>query len=208
MCWSEEVSWMTFTLGMITSIELSAIYIKRGPVISLITAAWQPVIWMQFFEALIWSESSDTGSYGAIYTALLQPPLMGLILLAGGYTSSPRRCLSVMIIIFYIYWYSYSLTQISPLKPLTIHSPECQHIDFAYWKDLVGADYMYAFTTSSLFLLLIPYTDLALFLILASTGTYCASAILYNCGESNGSMWCWFSSMMPMLVAGYWEGLR
>ena len=205
MCWSEEVSWATFTFGMITSLQVMWIH-KNNPMMLTLVAAWQPVIWMQFFEALVWrsistEDGGTLGTYGAVFTALLQPPLMGLVLLTQKNVKEINRKVAVVLIIAHIYWYSYSLTQISPLAPLDLFDDvNCRHIDFAYWMDLSQPDVVYSFTTVMLFILLIPDIEMALFLIIMSLTTYTTTYLLYNCGESNGSMWCWFSSMMPFLM--------
>jgi hypothetical protein len=214
MCWSEEISWVTFTIGMITSAQIFFYYKRRNPIISNIVVAWQPVIWMQFFEAYVWREVENEttiqfGSYGAIFTSLLQPPIMGIVLISQNRVEQSRKNLAAMLIILYIYWYSYSLTTISPLDSLTMNDIEtCRHIDFKFWEKLVYPDLMYSFFVSGLFVLLIPYTDVALFLVIISGGTYTFSYYMYNCGESNGSMWCWVSSLTPVMLAGYFDYIR
>lgn len=211
MCWSEEVSWLTFSLGMIASVQIAATYMNERSSMTAIALAWQPVVWMQFFEALVWSDMNTTtfynyvGSHGATYTALLQPPIMGIILLSMTDAHRVYKQLSAALIITYIYWYSESINTIAPLSQLSIYSTECRHIDFAYWKCLNNPDLVYSVTVSLLFVLLIPEIWLAMFLIAASAITYAGSFIFYNCGESNGSMWCWVSACMPLYVAAYKE---
>lgn len=219
MCWSEDISWLTFFIGLTSSFNVSWIFYKKGnKVIPALTFAWMPVIFMQFFEALIWRSIDDPessqwygriGSYGAVFTALLQPPLMGIILMTQDNVSSLRRRLSSLLVIIHIYWYSYSLTKISPIENLTVYDDvTCRHVDFTYWEDLpYSPDFMYAYTVSSIFLLLLPL-DLALFMIGASGTTYLGSYLLYNCGESNGSLWCWSSALMPIFYSLYWENFH
>lgn len=203
MCWSEEVSLVTFSIGIITSTQVYLTYLYKYPLISTITVAWQSVIWMQFFEVYIWMNvngkiDSQIGSYGAIFTAMLQPPIMGIVLLTQPNLHARVRKLSAGLLIAYIYWYSYSISQISPLEPLSMSDVEnCRHIDYKFREKLVYPDMMYSIFFSSFILLLIPQTDIALFLIVASGGTYRFSYF----------MWCWVSSLMPVLLSLYYEYL-
>lgn len=218
MCWSEEVSWLTWFIGTIIT-TATAVKFQDHKYIPALCVGWQiSVVNMQLWEALVWhtinympwhtiNDHHMVGTYGAVFTALLQPPLMGIVLIVLSDTRHLtfwRKKFAFIILVLYIYWYSYSIATISPLKQLTVLDPAtCNHIHFDYWTDLFYPDLIYSTTISSLFILLIDRFDLAILLIGLSGFNYTVTYLLYNCGESNGSMWCWLSSITMGLVGFY-----
>ena len=209
MCWSEEVSWITFALGLVISLGVAWSF-RHVPLMVTLTVAWQCVVFMEFFEAFVWRQINGVtdnmfGTYGAIFTAMLQPIFMSCVLMTLDNIPRVNRILASYLILQYIYWYSYALVSMSPMKYLEVNNPStCNHIDFSFWEHLFLADYFYSFTFISLLLLLIRPIDVAYFIIALCGGVFCLTYFLYNCGESNGSMWCWMSSCMMGFIGLYW----
>jgi hypothetical protein len=194
MCSSVETSIAVFGLSMIVSYMIADAY-RKVPIILSICLAWQPVVLMSFFDALVLKELRDeegstVGIYTSIFTFLLQPSLMSILLLVRKDIPSNRRLLASIIIIAHIYWYTYSLVQVTSLSTIEAKA-------FPY------SEFMYFFTTVYLFLLLIPHVGVALILIACTISYYLTSG--NECEECIVSMSDLISISTPVVVALYWE---
>lgn len=192
MCSNLEVSILTFVLSMFLSYMI-ATYYQKVPMMYSICLAWQPVVLMSFFDALVLKEVRDqdgsmAGMYLSVFTFLLQPSLMGLLLLTREGISPIRRIIATMLIITHMYWYFYSLMIVTPLNSAIERLPY--------------PDFVYCFTTINLFLLLVSHRDIALLLIIATILNYYVSS---RCEESVIGISSVITYFTPVLLSLYWE---
>lgn len=187
----------SFTIGIFASCVEAYIY-RKIPIMWSICLAWQPIIFMNLYEALVWKELRDNegskiGIYTSVFTSLLQPILMGLLLMVRNGISSINRFTATVLIIVHIYRYSYVILS------MDINN---MSIDAGLYPNLI-----YCFTVINLFLLLVPYKDIAFILILATIMNHFCSYSEYVCGGYDTGVWNIFFSMIPSLIGIYWEKL-
>lgn len=207
MCWDEKTSWMTFALGTSFNI-LNVMYFKTPKVIAL-SAIWQYVLTMQFFEAKTWRSlktpnvksppskifNNSNSAQGAMIFNITQPIVVGFILLTVSKAPIQNKILSIGVLILYTCWTLWSLNntkKIDNLKP----SGGCKHLVFEWWGLFPGGAIPYFIALYTAIILLLRPMKTMIFQIMYITISFLISAKMYRCGV--GSVWCWFAAFAPI----------
>lgn len=206
MCWNEQVSWMTLILG--TLFNAFNIYYFRDTTLTLISLCIQWLLLMQLFEALAWRDQScgklnQFATNGALIANVTQPLFVCMIFITFTSASQTAKMSALGIAFAYIAYVLYTLNkneEYTCLRP----SSSCSHLDLYWWKNLNG--FIYCIALFSIMMLLIQPLHLATFVSGYIGITLILSILFYSCGA--GSIWCWFTSFAPLVIAWYWSRYR
>lgn len=201
MCWSEEVSLLTFTIGTLVNILVA--YAIPDPTIIAITFIWEIVLLVQLYEAIGWHSikegNSSNGAANVLAIAvMLQPIIVAFALLAVSDAGMNSKYLAALIAFLYAGWCLYVLLHTEKFQM----KENCSHVDYYWWDSFPGHSFPYLIALFALLLLLIRPIDLAIFVSLFLAITLGLSAIFYR--QNIGSIWCWFGAFGMAFVALYW----
>jgi len=205
MCWNEKISWTTLAIG--TLLNIFNILYFRDTTLTLISIGIEWLLLMQLFEALAWRDQNcgslnKFATNGALIANLTQPLMVCMVFLTYSPVPQKYKLLALGIAFAYISYVLYKLNQSDEytcLRP----SKTCTHLDLYWWKNLSGL--IYCAALFSIMLLLIRPIKLALFVTSYISITLLLSVLFYSCGA--GSMWCWFTSFSPLIIAMYWKNM-
>ena len=203
MCWNEKVSWTTFVLGTLFNI-FNILYFKNITM-TLLSIAIEWLLLMQLFEALAWRDQqcgtlNRFATNGALIANLTQPIMLCMLFITFSSAAQELKLMSLAIAFGYICYVLYTLNKTDKytcLRP----SESCTHLDLYWWKNTSGI--IYTITLLSIMLLLIRPMPLAVVVSGYIGFTLLASLLFYSCGA--GSMWCWFTSMAPIVFGLYFK---
>lgn len=199
MCWNEKVSWITLIIG--TIFNIFNIWYFKDTALTLVSIGIEFLLLMQLFEALAWRDQ-ECGSLnkfatnGALIANVLQPLFICFLFITFTPTSQTVKMLALAIAFAYISYVVYSLNnsgEYTCLRP----SKECSHLNLYWWKNMNG--FIYCLALFSIMLLLIRPMNLALITTGYIAFTLLFSIMFYSC--SVGSLWCWFTSFAPIIIA-------
>lgn len=213
MCWSEQVSWLTFCLGTLFNV-LVAWYFNEA-IITVICGLWEYIILIQLFEAIAWRNqptSKDSipaanqfAALGVMIDTISQPIALGFGLIC--FTEIPyiNKILAMGIIFLYICWIIYAVNSGPKVTHLTL-TEGCTHLDYYWWSEYPMGCVPYLLALFSIIFLLLRPLDLAFFIAIYLIVTLVISAQIYTCGAS--SLWCWFGALAPLFTGLYWYFTR
>jgi hypothetical protein len=195
MCFSEEVSWLTFGVGMAGSLVLGA----TRPALGLFFAN---VALMQMYEALLWRErgrctpTNGTVSRVAAVTNHLQPVLL---LVACRALMKPMHddtfawlALGAYLVVAIGATRRFVASGAEACTELTEHGLE--------WKWNQAGAPLYALYLLSVWATLHAYFGHCSRVLWSTMLSFVASYLIYSDAKMVGSMWCFFGAWLPWFL--------
>jgi hypothetical protein len=192
MCWSKNVSIISFILG--TSINLVLIKRTKNNVVIALCLLWQFVIFMQSWDALAWtypkcgSPGNMLATRGAYIFNVLQPVVAYMVFVHVSTVEIKYKILAGIIVLAYLAWMMIKEPYRNDLclKP----AKNCAHLHYDWWHGNSGM--IYVSTIMAIILLLLRPWKIA-----GITAGYILAALaisqqFYGCGAP--SIWCWLVS--------------
>lgn len=192
MCWNETASLSAFITGIIICLSVGSIsYYQKKYELMALSIGWIYVIFMQFWEFLIWKFPNNKFYVDMTYLFnITQISLLGLIFLTF-FTNQPKICrfFIFFVLTFYICFFSYQTCNHNDI------THQSGHLEYNWWSNSYSS-YIYIFSLIFIFLCIIrPFwwsagtlLIILLFLLL--------SKIFYS--KSVASMWCFFAVSVPL----------
>ena len=206
MCWNEETSWITLTIGLI-AVVVAFVYAPSLQV-KAVALIWGFVLLMQYFDAIAWRKKgkSKFAATGAMIANVLQPIVVGLVLLSITRASSFNQSTSVLIMVCYIAYILYALRGQS--YDTLVPANGCSHLRYKWWEDMSAntsthAGMIYLVVLIALIFLLLQPTAFAGMQVAYIIITLIISSVIYTCGAA--SIWCWFAAFAPILTIAMWN---
>ena len=205
MCWSEPVSWASFLVGTLFNVVL--IKTIPDPSIYSIVFMWQWVLFMQFFDALMWRDQecgkvNRLATKGAYINTALQPVIPYFALIAVTQVSTKHKLMATIITLVYLIAAVHYLGNSKREIECTKFSKDCNHLQYT-WEPFQSIPFVLYAVFIPLLLLLLGATNMAWFQISYIIVTYLLSYFIYPCAL--GSMWCWFAAFAPVFTYMYYK---
>lgn len=207
MCWSEQVSWLSFIIGSAINMWVASRDwgVQRSKILAL-CLLWQWVLFVQVAEAYIWrgnTTSNDNlvrvASMSQYLLILTQPIILGLAFLAIGAPEAPyeNKILAGSLLGAYVVWCLYSVWKV---PDMSLTRPGCaeKHLEMTWWNKIPGGAIPYLVAIAAVVMLLIRPMNVMWWCLAFVFGTLLASSLFYSCGT--GSMWCWFAVSAPLVT--------
>jgi hypothetical protein len=199
MCFNEPVSWASFLVGTIFNLLLITLAISYDSLhLIALSLALQFVIFIQFFEAMVWRGNEKFGTYGVLLFTLLQPLIFGMLLL---YPENAwwKKLFIGVILVFYIAYIILSLNERSGYDKLerATCTDGSNHLVYNFWYEFPMGSIPYLITALLIILILLPspINYITAFILAITYGT---SMLVYPCAPA--SIWCLFAVSTPIIL--------
>lgn len=198
MCWSEEVSWLTFMIGSVTSLQVIKKHRENDPIITSIAFYFLYINFMQLWEALAWRFQdcnhpiNKLASKGAQIFSISQPLVLGITLLF--YLPSNKY-------VFWILNFIYLILLIHKLdnsqNNCISKREKCHHLTFQWATNKI--DYIaYMILLFINMVILTNFNRIGIHMYGYILVTLFITNKWYRCEDDLGivgSMWCWFGAL-------------
>jgi hypothetical protein len=203
MCYSKEVSLLTFFLGA----GFSLLYAYSGGVSERILGLFLAFVsTMQLIEAALWSHQQCDRTHKLISVAgmvlnHLQPIVLGLLAAYFATPRSPTLFWGIMVT-YTICSILYSIQYLNE-EALQCTTPQCGNPHLVWnWNILPYSDVMYLGflgTMCAMAYLGFPSRTLGLWFSGAAIVSYGLSSVVYD-RKVMGAMWCFFTAYVPVFL--------
>ncbi len=193
MCFSEEVSWATFVIGILGTVALH----KPYPALSIFFGS---VVVMQLYEALLWRErgrctaTNDAVSKIAALTNHAQP--LVLYFACRAFMNPVHGLEPLTLAALGVYTIAAAVVtkrfiERETCTELTAHGLE--------WKWNAADPMLYALYLASVGITLYSYFGSSM-ITWSTLVSFALSYLLYKDAKMVGSMWCFFGAWLPWLL--------
>jgi len=204
MCFSKEVSLITFIIGLVGSIFVISLGTPSDLIVGYFLAF---VSLMQFIEYLLWinqtcDQSNKLITHWGMILNHLQPIILGLLILIIG-KDDDNFLKIILIMLFYtcvIIPYSEQFLQ-RPEMQCTLKDGSTSHLLWN-WNEMNHSTFVYAvFLISLIALSIVGIPDKKIGLCMAFGGlvTFTTSLWIYPSNRSTGALWCFYTAFMPVI---------
>lgn len=197
MCFSAEVSLLTYILGMSGSL---ALYTRGDQILALFYAT---VVQMQLVDLVIWKyPACGTVNTSATRAGILINHLEPLVLYAGIVALSTRTLpLGVHALVFWYTLYSlyYTTKALRGVTCTTVTEESKPHLHWK-WNDMSGKQTHYTLFLLVLVALSVYGLDSGLSHALILLISFFMSFSVYQKRKSTGAMWCFLAAFVPWLL--------
>lgn len=198
MCFSEQASIVSFTVGILGSALCFSLGTIPDKVVGLFLGY---VSFMQGIEFLLWrhqvcDDYNRMLSIAGMLLNHLQPIMLGLIIL---YIARPKTSVSIIVLIciYTVVITIYSIPFFANTPNQCTLKNETNHLHWK-WNSMKGSLLVYiyfAFTMCSIFILGVKYGVKFAFITLF---TYASSLFLYHRAVA-GALWCYYVAFLPLI---------
>lgn len=198
MCFTKEVSILTYIVGLVGCLNL---YFNLNLKIEAVFFAW--VVQMQLIEYFLWDNqecnnvNKNTTKIGTIVNHL-EPIILWISILLFATQKIPEFVNPIMIffIIATIVYTGYVIND-----NCTLVTPESSpHLYWSWNNDNKYSGIYYSFFIIVLNILAISSMEFGFHFASILTGGYVLSYAIYNNYKSVGSMWCFFAAFAPWII--------
>ena len=191
MCYSEKVSWLTFAIAWFSTIAF-ALRREYSPDLVVLVSCVLFFTSMQFWEALLWRDSSSPFLARAAYAFnVLQPVVVAVVGLAFQEVSFDAKILTFVFLFFYAR-YVYTKTE-------NVYVSKDSALRYEWWREMHAMPYAMFLVFSILtFLgrfrypfLVIVLASLLVSIVIKNGGV----VVSVNTHPATGSHWCWTAAL-------------
>ena len=197
MCFNEQVSFATFSIGTVLNLVLALVFKNRFAI--SMALVWQFVLLMQLFEGITWmgekkkkKQLKEIGVKGSFISNVLQPVAVFLVLVT--ITKQKNWYLPLMgtLTILYLAYVIY----VQPQIQIEVGNEECPHLKYVWWEKISGV--VYVVLLSLLLALASPAR-----MYLPQLGFVLATLVIamstkLSCGVA--STWCFLAASAPVFT--------
>jgi len=207
MCFSAEVSLLTFTIGVVFSI---LIFQFNEPSYKIFASYLFYISLMQLIEFLLWihQECDDYNrrtSIAGMFLSHLQPIVLAILMVSFyKQTNNMKLCILVISILYLIIIIPYSMKFLKDESIQCTLKKDNPHLIWN-WTNNHNANIAYMFyfiSVTTLLLFGIPDRKLAYIFTILHSLTLLTSYLFYS-RPYLGSIWCFYGSLAPPLVFLY-----
>jgi len=202
MCYNKEISIYTYIIGLVSSYLLLK---NDKPTLKIIGSFFLVVIHMQLIDFFLWSNNKcnntniQISTVGAVLN-FIQPIVLYLAIIYynKNITNENKKILNIIILIYIVCLLIYCIN-LFPLGCSVVTKLSYPYLNWSWFKDKISK-LLYIIFPIILILLIYfgldkPYN---LYLSLICIISFIISFIIYKQKKIIGSMWCWFSALMPL----------
>lgn len=195
MCFDAKTSFITFCLGVCTSLLVMTFALLQNKTsLAILSGGWIWVIFMQWWEYMIWSQwNASTATSMAYMFNIMQVPFLYFLFVLLPSTGITQKAVATGIV------FLYTCIMLYPPAPISVERNG--HLNYSWWSNKVRVVAYFVGLAAIFSLLVRPfYWSMAclatLFILLA------LSSLLYN-QESTSSLWCYFAVFFPVIALIY-----
>jgi hypothetical protein len=203
MCYSEELSLLSLSVGLIASLALIYFGNKESANTNkMIGYFYLFVTLMQLVEYFLWLDQGCNNGLNYIGSMIgpilnhLQPVLM--LVLANMYLESANvismRALIPLNVIYLIYAYYKYGSYISDSSNLCVETNECDHLNWTWKKDF---NYLFYFIIS--FINAINFYENKNFMVVFAASYLLLLLSIFNFNKNVGEFWCLMVTAVPLI---------